>query len=309
MSSAAGQSQIPTLHEHERFKDGALVDAVVLRSENAVDVHCHDFLEVAVIGAGTGEHVTARGRRPTGPGDVYVLRPGTWHGYRECRRLVQAYVCVSSAALRGGAAFLHDIPALRDLLWLRPAAADCYGVYATRIPERDASEAVEQIAAMEQELATRSGNLPLVLGRLLTILGTVTTDARDDRTERELHPAVAATLAAIDAAPAHEWSLAELAHEANLDPAYLSRLFRRHIGLPPIAHLARVRAERAAALLAETSDPVSLVGAAVGWPNPTNFARRFRSLLGLTPTEYRRRTRTSSPDPPAAEHGDVKIVR
>ncbi|WP_432951113.1 helix-turn-helix domain-containing protein [Kribbella sp. CA-253562] len=53
--------------------------------------------------------------------------------------------------------------------------------------------------------------------------------------------------------------------------------------------MARLRAEQAAALLAESALPTSRVGAAVGWPDPTYFARRFRTLVGLTPSQYRER--------------------
>jgi AraC family L-rhamnose operon transcriptional activator RhaR len=55
--------------------------------------------------------------------------------------------------------------------------------------------------------------------------------------------------------------------------------------------LARVRAERAATLLAHSALSAAQVGAAVGWGDPTYFARRFRMLVGLTPSEYRRRSR------------------
>ncbi|MQA92899.1 MAG: AraC family transcriptional regulator, partial [Gemmatimonas sp.] len=43
--------------------------------------------------------------------------------------------------------------------------------------------------------------------------------------------------------PERPWQLGDLARSANLDPAYLSRLFRRDVGLAPMAYLARIRAE------------------------------------------------------------------
>src|SRR5439155_11704453 len=94
----------------------------------------------------------------------------------------------------------------------------------------------------------------------------------------------------LEATPAEQWRLDDLARAVNLDPAYLGRLFRQDTGLTPMAFLSRVRAERAAALLAQTALPAAQVGATVGWPDPTYFARRFRTLVGLTPTEYRRRS-------------------
>ncbi|WP_246005247.1 helix-turn-helix transcriptional regulator [[Actinomadura] parvosata] len=71
-------------------------------------------------------------------------------------------------------------------------------------------------------------------------------------------------------------------------------MFKRHAGVTPLDFLARLRAERAATLLAHSALPAARVGAAVGWDDPTYFARRFRALVGLTPTEYRRRSRSET---------------
>ena len=130
-----------------------------------------------------------------------------------------------------------------------------------------------------------------MLGRLVTVLGMLA-DGRDPEPatiEAAIHPAVAATVARLEAAPAEQWRLDDLARAVSLDPAYLGRLFAQHVGLTPMAFLARVRAERAATLLAHSTLPAAQVGAAVGWDDPTYFARRFRTLVGLTPSEYRRR--------------------
>lgn len=125
----------------------------------------------------------------------------------------------------------------------------------------------------------------------MTVLG-ILADGQLGRqpAEQVVHPAVAATIARFEGALAEPWRLEEVAAAVSLDPAYLSRLFRRHTGLSPLGFLARLRAERAATLLAQTDLPAARVGAAVGWDDPTYFARRFRSLVGSTPTEYRRRT-------------------
>ena len=104
---------------------------------------------------------------------------------------------------------------------------------------------------------------------------------------------MAATIARLEAAPAEPWRLADLARAVNLDPAYLGRLFAQCTGSTPMGFLARLRAERAAALLVNSALPAARVGAAVGWDDPTYFARRFRTLVGLTPTEYRRRNKAA----------------
>lgn len=279
--------------EHELMRGSAL-RAGVGQWDSRQTAHGHDFLEVELIGGGSGWHVTAQGRHRARAGDVFVLRPGAWHGYEDCRRLVIADVHITTSALRTEAAFLHEMPTLRELLWLRPAAAGRYGVYATHIAADEVADTIEQVHALHRDIAARPANHPRLLGRLMTILGTLAENIGNDEIDRDLHPAVAVLLEHIDAQPERAWTLSELAKLVSLDPAYLIRLFRQHVGLPPVAYVARIRTERAAGLLASTDEPIARVGALVGWPDPAHFARRFRALAGISPTEYRRQVNRPS---------------
>ena len=46
--------------------------------------HSHDFMELVLVAGGTGLHESAAGNRRLSRGDIIVLRPGGWHGYRNC---------------------------------------------------------------------------------------------------------------------------------------------------------------------------------------------------------------------------------
>jgi AraC family L-rhamnose operon transcriptional activator RhaR len=89
---------------------------------------------------------------------------------------------------------------------------------------------------------------------------------------------------------ARAWTLEDLADKVLLDPSYLVRLFRGATGLPPMAYLARCRAERAAGLLLKTDRSIADIGSDVGWGEPYYFARRFKSHFGMSASDYRRRT-------------------
>ena len=56
-----------------------------------------------------------------------------------------------------------------------------------------------------------------------------------------------------------------------------------------MAYVARCRAERAAALLIQSDEPIADIAVAVGWTDPVYFARRFHQHYGLAPREYRKR--------------------
>ncbi|TWD75219.1 AraC family L-rhamnose operon transcriptional activator RhaR [Kribbella amoyensis] len=298
-----------TLHESRLFHGGPVWGGVHRLSVD-VEPHAHDFLEIAVVGPGRGVHRTSQGEQAVRRGQVLVLRPGAWHAFGRCRDLVVANCCVSAQALRSELAGLQQVPILRELLWTTPVAGGPHGVAMTQVEPAAADEAIDEIGRLVQDLdraardadegrgpraaeGLRGVGTGRAVGRLVTVLG-VLADGRVDRDagpERVVHPAVAATVARFEAAPAEGWRLDEVAEAVSLDPAYLSRLFRRDTGLSPLGYLARLRAERAATLLVESDLPAARVGAAVGWDDPTYFARRFRDLVGLTPSDYRSRTR------------------
>lgn len=255
------------------------------------EVHGHDFVEIALIGHGTGKHLNVHGKQTLTRGDLLVLRPGAWHGFIDCVDLEVANCCLSVQALDGQLSLLYSDPVLRRLLWSDPILAGRQGSHAVRLPADAASAGV---AAIRRLGAVRGSRLGL-LGQLLGTLG-ILVDALPDRTpvaardEPTAIPEPVREIAGLmSAAPERPWRVDELAGLAALDPDYLGRVFRLHFGVSPMAYLARIRVERAAQLLANTTEPVARIGVLVGWPDPTYFARRFRQLTGVTPTGYRRR--------------------
>jgi AraC-like DNA-binding protein len=82
-------------------------------------------------------------------------------------------------------------------------------------------------------------------------------------------------------------SVADLAAEAGLSPAYFSREFKRTFGESPHQYLLTRRLERAAALLRTTDWPIAEVCFAVGANSLGSFTTSFRRMFGQTPLSYR----------------------
>lgn len=288
-----------TYREEDLFGPASLpLYTSVAELDGRLEAHAHDFLEVAVVGSGTGRHVTSSGATSAKVGDVFVLRPGAWHAFEDCQSLVVANCCVGTSNLAGTAgnlALLQELPELRELLWLGPVTGGRQGALATSVSVDTARVAIAEIRRLAADLRRQDVNRVLLMSRLLTILGRLVDPDGRLAEARPVRPRlVDAVVQLMDSVPERPWTVAELAGEVNIDPAYLSRLFRQHIGLPPIGYLARLRTERASVLLARTDLPIAQVGAAVGWAEPSYFARRFRALSGLTPSAYRERILSSA---------------
>ncbi|PYM63743.1 MAG: hypothetical protein DMD79_07895 [Candidatus Rokuibacteriota bacterium] len=79
--------------------------------------------------------------------------------------------------------------------------------------------------------------------------------------------------------------LATLARQVEVTTSHLIRLFRAHVGLPPHAYQARVRINRARALLREGVRPAD-VATETGFSDQSHLTREFRRVVGVTPGRY-----------------------
>lgn len=94
--------------------------------------------------------------------------------------------------------------------------------------------------------------------------------------------------------------LADAAGAACLSPFHYHRLFARAFGETPHDFLTRLRIDRAKQLLARDRVPVTEVCLAVGYESLGSFSGRFRSLVGSSPSEFRRGIRRIFPIPELA---------
>jgi AraC family L-rhamnose operon transcriptional activator RhaR len=296
------------------FNEGALAYAGYHPHDEPNPLHTHSFVEIAFVTSGTATHLSRRGREDLRVGDVVLLRPGVWHGYDDCQRLMLYNCCFSSDLLRRELAWTREDPLLGYLLWNGPYSAQGRGLLTTRLDPEALQDCKVHLAALDglrhTSLAQHRGDIVGRLSLLFSHLGRAVARTHEPRPELagHSHPAIGQAMRLLEARLAYRWTLTELAAQLHLAPGYLVRLFKTSTGLPPMAYLAQLRAERAAALLLHSDQPVTCIGQAVGWADQNYFARRFKAHYGLSATTYRARfaagaTRLEIPPQPAGSRG------
>jgi len=112
-----------------------------------------------------------------------------------------------------------------------------------------------------------------------------TTHWRFARRFAERHPEVV-----VDHITAHlsdDLTTASLAAAAGVSERHLTRLFLKHLGLPPGRYIRRARAEAAAHLLATTTLPMSAIATRCGFGTPETLRQAFTARYGISPSRYR----------------------
>ena len=87
-------------------------------------------------------------------------------------------------------------------------------------------------------------------------------------------------------------SLAELSAQVNICERECLRSFKKILRQSPIQYLIRYRILRACLLLTEGSQSILEVCESCGFESPSYFSKTFRSVMGCTPTQYLRGSRS-----------------
>lgn len=135
----------------------------------------------------------------------------------------------------------------------------------------------------------------VVLDRLLDLLLVTTVRGWLARPEADApgwyaahaDPSLRPVLQAMEARPAHPWTVAELAGVAGLSRAALARRFTAVIGQPPLEFLTHRRLTLAADLLLEPGATLGAVARQVGYGSPFALSAAFTRVRGVTPRQHR----------------------
>jgi transcriptional regulator GlxA family with amidase domain len=114
--------------------------------------------------------------------------------------------------------------------------------------------------------------------------------------ERTRHEELRRLLDSITADPAAQHTLPSLAERAGLSVRHLTRLFRDELGTTAAAFVEQIRLEAARQLLEGGTDTLDVVARKSGLGSTETLRRLFSRAVGVTPSAYRARFRTTFPD-------------
>ena len=244
--------------------------------------HDHAFIEqhaetaVSTVTRGSFQYRTRAGSAVLVPGSLLLGNAGDYfecgHEYAEGDRCLAFHF--APEFFEGLAT---DIPGARSAIFSSPSVpptSELTGLLALAEVARDARDATGL-----EELATR------LAGAVLAITADKRMPARSP-SSRDQHR-ITRVVRRMEAEGDQRLSLNALAGEAAMSPYHFLRTFRQVTGLTPHQYVLRTRLHRAATRLRESSDPVSTIAVSAGFKDLATFNRRFRRLIGTTPSGYR----------------------
>jgi two-component system response regulator YesN len=114
--------------------------------------------------------------------------------------------------------------------------------------------------------------------------------SQDARKVTQIRPAIGY----IDAHYDQPITLAGIARASHLSVSRLAHVFKEQMGVTPIDYVTGVRIERAKELLLGTDQSCTEISFQAGYSNPSYFTRTFKSLVGVTPRQFRAQNRRTT---------------
>lgn len=93
----------------------------------------------------------------------------------------------------------------------------------------------------------------------------------------------------LDVSFCEPFSLQKLANKYHVSPGCLSAHFRRAVGISPMQYVTQSRMQRARLLLLSSELSIAAIAGQCGYPDVSNFVRRFHLQFQQTPLQFRQK--------------------
>ena len=93
-----------------------------------------------------------------------------------------------------------------------------------------------------------------------------------------------------------QWTVERMAKRVNLSPSRFHALYKNIFGKSPVDDLIQARIQNAQNALVFSNLSISEIAKELGYNNLPHFIRQFKSVTGISPTQYRE-TSTTAPAP------------
>jgi AraC-like DNA-binding protein len=275
------------------FPDSSFPLNVIVRDQFDLEMHRHDFTEIVVVLDGVGDHLFDEQVYPICAGDVYAIDKSHAHGYRNTRGLRIANVLFDEAFVTRRAPWVESLPGYQALVHLEPTLRkkQAFGGKLRLAPEAMA-RAGDQVRRLLGEMQERGDGWRAMAFALFMELLVELSRWYTGSGERQMRDVadVGRVISYLENHYDRPTELADLEKLVGRSTRTLLRRFNQATGLTPMQYLLRVRVARSCGLLAGGSLSITEIAGRVGFDDSNYFARQFRQVMGMSPSEYRRNT-------------------
>ena len=244
--------------------------------------HSHPFCEILFVLSGEGEVTVEGNTYPIVKGDVIVYNPNSVHMERTVAQsgVELAFFGITNFKIENlPADFLLD-PQWSPVLHTKEDEEDFAFYFRSLVREVAADQPYSELMAKYWAR--------LILIRILRLANISEAKFVTNAIFTRIHQYLTKHFAEISC-------MEQICEELNINKYYLSHIFKKYMGTPPMQYVMLRRIAYAKQLLQETDMSASAIGEACGYHDRVLFFKAFRKAEGMTPGEFRKKARGKLP--------------
>ncbi|MCT8136990.1 helix-turn-helix domain-containing protein [Anaerobacillus sp. CMMVII] len=108
-----------------------------------------------------------------------------------------------------------------------------------------------------------------------------------EKPKNKVNVKIEAIITFIDSHLNEDLTLTYVADQMNLSSYYLSKLFKKELGVNFVKYVTERKMEKAKELLKNIDIPIVNIAFEIGYPEPSYFTKVFKKVENMTPSQYR----------------------
>ena len=287
-------TDIPTFDGGDHFApDSPGIRAMRRRDVGASHrMHRHTFFELVLVCSGYGSHVTDDGEYELHQGNVFLVKPGSVHGYKNRRGVEIINLLYSPERMLIDLDRLADCVGYQAFFLTSPSLADDFRFRNNLTLEGQrltmANDLVREIE-VEQQQARPGWRLAVTAAFVRLVLLISRTVADSDYGEYDETMRISEILQYISSHYREPLRIREIAQRSGMSVRTLERLFQGSLNTTPSAYINDVRLTSARKLLVESCQPISEIAFATGFRDSNYFTKLFTREFRMSPRAYRKK--------------------
>ncbi len=251
-------------------------------------LHEHEFVELVIVTGGKGCHFTDRISYTLERGDVFIVRPGQKHGYRDVDGLTLINVLYNTESLMTSLADIGTMAGFHALFKIEPHFASTSN---TRLllTDDEINESVAILSKIEREIENNAAGF-VFFSKIyfLELVGYLSRCYNVDDPKNSVEVArVAEAISFIEQHYTEDIDQNKLAQTANLSKSHFLNIFKKTTKTTPLLYQKLLRMEKACSLLTQSDMSISNISYNCGYNDSNYFTRQFKSVMKVSPKKYR----------------------
>ena len=252
----------------QKITDGSIVARRKIISAG-YDTHWHEFYEIELVISGNGSYIIDGVQYPIKPGMLYFMSPVNFHSVQTMDTDIYNIMFMGDTCNKD---ILYKLSSSRK--------SDCIHLSGTNL---------QLVTDLINEMISANQNKDYVYtSALLNCLLCKMCNLSESDSSRALTK-IQKTLLYVQNNFRSGLTLEDVAKDANVTPAYMSRIFKTKCGMNFKEYLDSIRYDYASKLLEHSDMSVTDICFESGFNDYSNFARSFKHKYGMSPGQYRNR--------------------